>query len=156
MPLSRAARPPDGAGQGTWRVADGLGGDLGGVARRAGQAGVAEQHLDDAHVGPVLQQMRREAVSQRVDRDLFAQAGHRAGRTAGGMQYGGVERPVLVTAGEQPALRPSQPPIAAENPQQLWGEHDVTVLAALALLDPDYHPLAVDVGNLQQNHLRHA
>ena len=38
----------------TWRVADGLGGDLG-VARRAGQAGVAEQHLDDAHVGPVLQ-----------------------------------------------------------------------------------------------------
>ena len=45
-----------------WRVADGLGGDLG-VARGAGQAGVAEQHLDDAHVGPVLQQMRREAVS---------------------------------------------------------------------------------------------
>ena len=44
-----------------WRVADGLGGDLG-VARRALQAGMAEQHLDDAHIGPVLQQMRREAV----------------------------------------------------------------------------------------------
>jgi hypothetical protein len=35
-------------------------------------------------------------------------------------------------------------------------EHDVAVLAALALLDPDHHPLAVDVGNLQENHFRHA
>jgi hypothetical protein len=44
-----------------------------------------------------------------------------------------------------PALWPGQPPIAAQNPQQLWGEHDITVLAALALLDPDHHPLSVDV-----------
>src|SRR5947209_2971600 len=72
------------------------------------------------------------------------------------MQYGGIKRPLLVTAGEHPALWPSQPPIAAENPQQLRREHDVTVLAALALLDPDHHPLTVDVGNLQQNHLGHA
>ena len=100
--------------------------------------------------------MRREAVSQRVDRHLFAQVGRRAGRTAGGVQYGGIERPVLVTAGKQPALRPSQPPIAAQNPQQLRREHDVTVLAALALLDPDHHPLAVDVGDLQENHFRDA
>jgi hypothetical protein len=31
----------------------------------------------------------------------------------------------------------AQPPIAAENPQQLRREHDVTVLAGLTLLDPD-------------------
>lgn len=37
----------------TWRIADGLCGDLG-IARRALQTGMAEQHLDDAHVGPVL------------------------------------------------------------------------------------------------------
>jgi hypothetical protein len=117
---------------------------------------VAEQHLDDAHVGPVLQQMRREAVSQPVDRHLFAQAGRRAGRTASGVQYGGSERPVVVTAGKQPTLRPGEPPVAAQNPQQLRREHDVTVLAALALLDPDHHPLAVDVRDLQQNYLRHA
>jgi hypothetical protein len=69
--------PAQPGGKRTWRVADGLGGDLG-VARGAGQAGVAEQHLDDAYVGPVLQQMRREAVPQRVDRYLLAQAGRRA------------------------------------------------------------------------------
>src|SRR5256884_704647 len=39
---------------------------------------------------------------------------------------------------------------------ELRREHDVAVLAALALLDPDHHPLAVDVGNLQQNDFRHA
>lgn len=88
-----------------------------------------------------------------MDRQLFAQAGRRAGRTAGGVQYGGIERPVLVTAGKQPALRPGQPPIAAQNPQELRREHDVTVLAALALLDPDHHPLPVDIGDLRQNHL---
>jgi hypothetical protein len=69
------------------------------------------------------------------------------------MQYGRIERPILVTAGKQPALRPGQPPIAAQNPQELRREHDVTVFAALALLDPDHHPLAVDIGDLQQNHL---
>ena len=40
--------------------------------------------------------------------------------------------------------------------QELRREHDVAVLAALALLDPDHHPLAVDVGNLQENDFRHA
>ncbi|MGY3361715.1 hypothetical protein ACVWZK_008378 [Bradyrhizobium sp. GM0.4] len=51
--------------QRTWRIADSLGGDLG-IARRAGQTGMAEQHLDDAHVGPVLQEMGRECVPQRM------------------------------------------------------------------------------------------
>ena len=43
----------------------------------------------------------------------------------------------------------------AHNTQELRREHDVTVLAALALLDPDYHPLAIDVGNLQEDHFRY-
>src|SRR5207248_8109558 len=32
-------------------------------------------------------------------------------------------------------------------------QHDVTVLAAFALLDADDHPLAVDVGDLERDHL---
>jgi len=31
----------------------------------------------------------------------------------------------------------------------------VTVLAALALLDPDHHPLTINVGNLQEDHFRY-
>ena len=117
---------------------------------------MAEQHLDDADVGAVLQQMGGEAMPQRVDRHLLAQAGRRAGRTAGRMQTCRVDRPVLVAAGEQPVLRPRQAPIAAQDAEQLRRQHDVAVLAALALLDPDDHPAAVDVGDLQADHLRHA
>ena len=35
-------------------------------------------------------------------------------------------------------------------------KHHVAVFVALALLDPDHHALAVDVGYLQRNHLGHA
>src|SRR5262249_34221500 len=62
----------------TRRVADRFGGDAG-VARRACEAGVAEQDLDDAHVRPALQEMRRECVLQRVHGHLLAQASPGAG-----------------------------------------------------------------------------
>jgi hypothetical protein len=60
------------------RVADCFGGDPC-VARRACDAGVAEQDLNDAHVRPALQQMGRECVAQRVHRHRLAQARSRAG-----------------------------------------------------------------------------
>ena len=62
----------------TRRVADRFRGDPG-VARRACEAGVAEQDLDDAHVRPALQEMGRECVPQRVNRHLLAQTSRRAG-----------------------------------------------------------------------------
>lgn len=62
----------------TWRIADGLYGDFG-IACRAGQAGMAEQHLDDSHVRPVLQQMGRECVPQRMHCHRLAQAGRSTG-----------------------------------------------------------------------------
>ena len=72
------------------------------------------------------------------------------------MQRGRFERPFLVAAGKQPALRAGEPPVAAQNPQQLRRQHDIAVLAALALLDPDHHPTAVNVGDLEHHHFRHA
>ena len=72
------------------------------------------------------------------------------------MQYVGYKRTLVVAARKQPTLRPSQPPICAQNPQQLRREHDVAVLAALALLDPDHHPLAVNVSDLEKNDFRYA
>jgi len=59
------------------RVADRFCGDPG-VARRACEAGVAEQDLDDTYVRPALQEMGRECVSQGVHRHLLAQASRRA------------------------------------------------------------------------------
>jgi len=137
------------------RLADGLGRDPG-VARRALQVGVTEQNLDDADVGSVLQKMGGEAVPQGVRRHLFGKASRSAGGPAGGMQRGRFERPFLVAAGKQPALRAGKPPVAAQNPQQLRRQHDIAVLAALAVLDPDHHPAAVNVGDLEHHHFRHA
>jgi hypothetical protein len=54
---------------------------------------------------------------------------------------------------EQPTLWPRRLPPSAQQVEQVWGEHDVTILAAFALLDADDHALAVDVGDLERDHL---
>jgi hypothetical protein len=59
------------------RVTDCFGGDPG-VARRACEAGIAKQYLDDAHVRPALQEMGCECVPQGVHRHRLAQASRRA------------------------------------------------------------------------------
>ena len=73
-----------------------------GVARRARQIVVAEQHLDDADVGAVLQKMGGEAVPQRVDRHALVDAGGGTRRAAGRIQHLHVDvaglRPVRGTA----------------------------------------------------------
>src|SRR5208283_5437521 len=54
-------------------------------------------------------------------------------------------------AGKQPLLRlaPETSPVDAKFIEQLRAEHDIAVLAALALADMNHHPLAVDVADLQ-------
>ena len=64
-----------------------------------------------------------------------------------------MQRVLCVAAGEQPVRRPRQPPIAAQDAEQLRRQHDIAVLAALALLDANHHPAAVDVGELETGHL---
>jgi hypothetical protein len=44
-------------------------------------------------------------------------------------------------------------PVAAQDAEQLLGQHDVALLAALAAFDPDDHAVAVDVGRLQADYL---
>ena len=48
-----------------------------------------------------------------------------AGGPAGGVQRGRFERTILVAAGKQPALGASEPPVAAQNPQELRRQHDI-------------------------------
>lgn len=48
---------------------------------------------------------------------------------------------------------PGQAPVGAQDAQQLSRQHDGAVLAALAVLDPDHHPHAVDVADLQADRL---
>ena len=96
------------------RVADRVGGDLG-VARRRRQAGVAEQDLDDADVGPALEQMGGEAVAQRVHGHRLGQARRRAADRQAACRTWRCDRPLVVAAGKQPLRRPRQPPIGPQD-----------------------------------------
>jgi hypothetical protein len=69
------------------------------------------------------------------------------------MQSVRMQRVRCVAAGEQPVRRPCQPPVAAQDAEQLRRQHDIAILAALTLRDANHHPAAVDVGELETGHL---
>ena len=63
---------------------------------------------------------------------------------------GWLDRPLLVAAREQKPFGMRETPIAAQDAKQLLGQHDVTLLAALAAaFDPDDHAVTVDIGRLR-------
>jgi hypothetical protein len=90
-----------------------------------------EQDLDDPDIGSVLQKVRREAVAQRVQRDPLGQTCSFDCRPAGGMQHGWINRMILITTGEEIVPRPGEPPIGAQDGEQLRGQHHVAVLRPL-------------------------
>ena len=94
-------------------------------------------------------------MPQHVHAHALVDAGRDARRTAGGVQDGRLDRPVLVATRKQKPFRMRETPVAAQDAEQLLGQHDVALLAALAAFDPDDHAVAVDVGRLQADYLRH-
>ena len=73
-------------------------------------------------------------------------------------QLTGADRPDRVLTWEQPALRqhralaPAFPPPRPEQGEEVGREHRIAVTTALAALDADQHPLAVDVDHLERRH----
>src|SRR5713226_2768023 len=132
-------------------LADSLGGDLG-VERRGVELLVPEQHLDHADVDLLLQEMGGEAVPQRVERDTLVDPGHLRRGMAGTIELACRQRLHRIAAREQPTLWPCRLPIGAQQLQQMPGQHDVAILVPLALLDPDDHPGAIDVADLERDH----
>jgi len=126
------------------------------VARRARQIGMPQEHLNDPDIGAGLQEMSGKAVPQRVHRHVLGQAGRGAGRSAGGVQHLDVDRLGLIATGKEPVLRPGEPPVSAQDTEQLRRQHDVAVLAAFAVLDTDHHPAAVDIADLEPDRLGRA
>ena len=80
-------------------------GDLA-VARGGIEFLVAQEHLDHADVDLLLQQVGREAVPERVQRDRLIDAGRHLGAIKGASQLARGQRIDRVLAREQPALRP--------------------------------------------------
>ena len=106
---------------------------------------VPEQHLDHPDIGLALQEMRREAVAERVHRDALVELGGSRGGVTGAVELTRGDRLGGLLAGEEPVARPLYEPPLSQEIEQVGREHDIAVLAALALLDPDQHAGAVDV-----------
>jgi hypothetical protein len=104
-----------------------------GIERGGIELFVPEQHLDHANVGLLLQQMRGEAVPQRVQRNALVDLGHLRRSMAGPVELARGERVDRVLPGKQPALRARRLPPHAQQFEQGLGQDDVAVLAALAL-----------------------
>src|SRR6516164_3554089 len=124
--------------------------------------GMSEHGLNDTKALAALEQVGREGVAKRMQRNRLAQP-----RGFGGLLEQSTELTrgqwlMLTAAWEQQAVfgrnavvgrgRPRLPPLPQQL-QQLRRQHHVPVLAALRLHDADDHLLAVDVTRPQPHHL---
>src|SRR5215469_7877438 len=104
--------------------------------------------------------MGGEAVPQGMNADTLGDAGTPRCQANDPMQL--ARRHVSpAVAGKQPGLTGSHPALLARNAppfmqylEQDGRENNVPILLALALLDPDDHPVTIDIGELERYHLR--
>src|ERR1044071_3636728 len=129
-----------------------LGVSGGGLERR-----VAQQPLDDANVGAGLEQVRGEAVPQRMSGDALGEAalGHDPVQYA--LDRAGRDAPTWDGSREQEGPQGMCGlPVRPQDLKQALAEHHVAILRSLALVNVDEHALAVDGGGLQRARLRNA
>src|SRR6201981_3593420 len=104
--------------------------------------------------------MRGETVPQRMNADTLGDAGTPGCPANDPMQLART-RMLPAVAGKQPGLTGRHPALLARDAppfvqylEQDGRENDVPILLALALLDPDDHPVTIDIGELERYDLR--
>src|SRR6202163_658695 len=106
--------------------------------------------------------MRREAVSKRMERHALLDPGRVGRLMEQAVELAGRHRLAALGAWKQPAFlqwrsgimtRWARLPPLPQQIERLGRQHDIAVLAALALLDPNDVLCAVDVLDLQPDHL---
>src|ERR1700750_1865033 len=104
--------------------------------------------------------MGGKAVPQRMNADTLGDAGTPRCQANDPMQLART-RMLPAVAGKQPGLTGRHPALLARNAPPFMQylkkdgrENDVSILLALALLDPDEHPVTIDIGELERYDLR--
>src|ERR1700681_4972893 len=129
-----------------------LGGDAC-IERRGIEPGVPEQDLDHSDIDVLLEQVGGEAVPQGVERYALVDLRPVGCGMTGAIELTRRHRLNAVAPWKQPALRSCRPPPGAQQFEQMWRQHHVAVFAAFALLDANDHAFAVDVADLEPDHL---
>src|SRR6516225_3857787 len=104
--------------------------------------------------------MRGKAMPQCMNTDTFGNAGTPRCQANDPIQLART-RMLPAVAGKQPGLTGGYPALlACDAPpfmqylKQDGRENDVSILLALALFDPDEHPVTIDIGELERYDLR--
>src|SRR3974377_1599202 len=104
--------------------------------------------------------MGGEAVPQRMNADTLGDAGTPGCQANDPMQLARTGM-LPAVAGKQPGLTGRHPALLARDAppfmqylKQDGRENDVSILLPLALLDPDEHPVTIDIGELERYDLR--
>jgi len=103
------------------------------------------------------QEVRGEAVPQRMRRYPLLDPGGLGGSVNGAVELAGRERLDRIATREQPAARqqraepPALPPPGTQQLKQLRRQHGVPIFAPLAALDPQQHPFGIDIADLERD-----
>src|SRR5499427_8846300 len=131
-----------------------------GVERRRVELLVSEQNLNNPDIGLLLKEMRGKAVPQCMNADALGNAGARRGQANDPVELART-RMLPAVAGKQPRLTGRHPsllardaPPVAQHLEKVGRENDIPVLLALALFDPDDHPITIDIGESERYDLR--
>ena len=136
-----------------------LGDRDGGVNLRGVEALVAEELLDEADVGAVLQHVRGARVAEQMARaharhaDGHERAAHERPEVARAQAFAVArqKQPVLARARLQP--RPALGEVALDPVRGVAAERHDAILAALALAHPDGAERAVEIGHVEPRQL---
>src|SRR5216684_2060471 len=133
-----------------------------GVARRRVQFVVTKQRLDDSNIDAALEQVGRKTVAQCVQRHGLLDSGRIGRFVEQAAQLAGAHRLAALGTWKQPTFLwrrsgimtrwASLPPLA-QQVERLGRQHDIAVLASLGLLHPNDLLCAVDVLDLEPDHL---
>ena len=118
--------------------------------------------MDDANISTALKQMGREAVAKCMERHALPDPGRIGRLMEQAIELAGRHRLAGPLAGKQPAFLhgsceietpPARLPPLALQIERVGRQHHIAVLATFGLLDPNDLLRAVDVLDLEPDHL---
>src|SRR5438132_4795350 len=125
------------------------------VAGRRLDVAMAEQALHRMEIDAGLYEMRGKGVAQAVDAAALGDARPALGAHIDAERGADGDVAFRPLAGEEPRRGPGDTPVRPQFSEEPLGEQRVAIAWPFAALDADHHALAVDVPDLERDHLAH-